>query len=104
MISQNSRWDVTREYVTFLKNLSFYLTLDFLNNSETALCLKYDPVGSENIRAAKKRRRLVKKLNGKRPDEIGFELPSDLVGAIDTWEQRAMVLGKEDHPEIANTR
>jgi hypothetical protein len=100
LISQNSRWEVTKEYITFLKKLSFYLTIDFLTNSETALCLEYDPVGSENIRAAKKRRRLVKKLNGKRPNEIGFELPSDLVGIIDKWEQPGISKGKEELYEI----
>jgi len=100
LISQNSRWQVTREYITFLKKLSFYLTLDFLKNTENALCLKYDPVGSENLAAAKKRRRLVKKLNGKKPNEIGFEIPFELVGVIDTMETPRMSVGKEALYEI----
>jgi hypothetical protein len=100
LISQNSRWEVTREYITFLKKLSFCLTLDFLKNSETALCLKYDPVGSDNIRAAKKRRRLAKRLNGQKPDEIGFAIPSDLVGIIDTMETLGISLRKEKNYEV----
>ena len=104
LISQNSRWEVTREYITFLKKLSFYLTLDFLKNSETALCLKYDPVGTEHIRAAKKRRRLVKKLNGKKPNEIGFPIPSELVGIIDAMEPRSIFQGKEHFHEVSDTR
>lgn len=99
LIAQNSRWEVTREYITFLEKLSFYLTLDFLKNSRGALCLQYDPVGSENIRAAKKRRRLVKKLNGKKPKEIGFEIPSDLVGIIDAMEPLGISLEKEEFYE-----
>jgi hypothetical protein len=100
LISQNSRWEVTREYITFLEKLSLCLTIDFLTNRGGALCLKYDPVGSENIRAAKKRRRLVKKLNGSKPKEIGFEIPSDLVGIIDEMKPRGISLKKEGNYEI----
>lgn len=79
LVSQNSRWEVRREYIEFFKKLSFYLTLNFLENPEEALCLKYDPVGSDNICEAKRRRRLVRKLNGRSPTYGGFEIPSDML-------------------------
>jgi len=87
LISHNSRWEVRREYVEFLKKLSFYLAIDFLRNPETAVCLNYDPIGSENIRLAKKRRRLVRKLNGKSPKDIGFEIPSEIMRVNNKMEQ-----------------
>lgn len=79
LFSRNSRWNLTREYVEFLKNLSFALTIDFLDNPATARCLQYDPVGSYNIQEAKRMRRLMKRLNGHSPDDIGFVIPDDLL-------------------------
>jgi Zinc dependent phospholipase C len=78
VISQNSRWAISREYIESLKKLSFYLTLDFLKNPERAICFNYDPVGSDNIREAKRRRRLVRRLTGKSPTHGGFEIPVDM--------------------------
>ncbi|MCD6353155.1 MAG: zinc dependent phospholipase C family protein, partial [Proteobacteria bacterium] len=86
LVSMNSRWMLTREYIEFLKKISFYLTIDFLSNPETALCLKYDPVGSENIAAAKKRRRLAKKMNGKKPVNMGFKIPSEMMQVVTVME------------------
>jgi len=82
LLSQNSRWEVTREYIAFLKKISFCLTIDFLNNPEAALCFNYDPVGTDNIREAKRRRRLVKKLNGKSPSDIGFAIPAEMMDIV----------------------
>ncbi len=81
VVSQNSRWEVSREYVETLKKLSFYLTLDFLKNPEGAICFNYDPVGSDNIREAKRRRRLVRRLTGESPTHGGFEIPADMLEA-----------------------
>ncbi|MFH0813798.1 MAG: zinc dependent phospholipase C family protein [Pseudomonadota bacterium] len=86
LVSQRSRWEVTREYIEYLKKLSFYLTIDFLSNPQQAVCLNYDPVGSDNIREAKKRRRLVRKLNGKNPTNMGFEIPSEMAERVATIE------------------
>jgi len=82
VVSQNSRWEITREYIESLKELSFFLTLDFLKNPEKAICFNYDPVGSDNIREAKRRRRLVKRLTGKSPTKGGFEIPADMHDAF----------------------
>ncbi|MBW1679466.1 MAG: zinc dependent phospholipase C family protein [Deltaproteobacteria bacterium] len=87
LVSQNSRWEANRQYIEFLKKLSFYLTIDFLKNPETAICLNYDPVGSGSIREAKRRRRLIRKLNGKKPTEMGFEIPSEMIEIANKMEQ-----------------
>ncbi len=86
LFSQSSRWEVSKAYIDFLKRLSFYLTIDFLRNPETAICLNFDPVGSENIKEAKRRRRLVKKLNGKNPNDMGFEIPSEIMEVVEKME------------------
>lgn len=80
-VSQNSRWEISREYIEVLKKLSFYLTLDFLKNPEGAICFNYDPVGSDNIREAKRRRRLVRRLTGESPTHGGFDIPADMLDA-----------------------
>lgn len=87
IVSENSRWDINREYIESLKLLSFCLTLDFLKNPEGSVCFKYDPVGSDTIREAKKKRRLVKKLTGKSPTQGGFEIPADMLKAFHTMEK-----------------
>ncbi|HPD60973.1 MAG TPA: zinc dependent phospholipase C family protein [Thermodesulfobacteriota bacterium] len=82
VVSHNSRWEISREYIESLKKLSFFLALDFLKNPGRAICCKYDPVGSYNIQEAKRRRRLVKKLIGKTPAYGGFEIPEDMLDAF----------------------
>ena len=82
VVSQNSRWEVSREYIELLKKLSFCLTLDFLKDPNKAICFNYDPVGSDTIREAKMRRRLVKRLTGKSPTQGGFEIPADMLNAF----------------------
>jgi hypothetical protein len=82
VVSQNSRWEISRQYIESLKQLSFFLTLDFLKNPKGAICFKYDPVGSDNLRDAKRRRRLVKKLTGEKPTKGGFEIPADMRDAF----------------------
>ncbi len=79
LFSRKSRWSLTKEYVEFFKKLSFTLTIDFLRDPENGRCLNYDPVGSDSIREAKRRRRMVRKLNGEYPDDVGFVIPEDLL-------------------------
>jgi hypothetical protein len=79
LFSRNSRWGLSREYVDFFKHLSCALTIDFLRDPDHALCLAYDPVGSDSIREAKRRRRLVRKLNGRFPQDTGFAIPEELL-------------------------
>ena len=82
VVSQNSRWEISREYIESLKKLSFYLTLDFLKNPEGAICFNYDPVGSDTIREAKRRRHLVRRITGESPTHGGFEIPADMLDAF----------------------
>jgi len=79
VFSRNSRWELSREFVDFYKHLSFSVTIDFLQDPMHARCLAYDPVGSDNIREAKRRRRLVKRLNGTYPEDMGFAIPEELL-------------------------
>jgi hypothetical protein len=87
LVNDNSRWEIPRGYIESLKKLSFCLTIDFLTNPAQATCLHYDPVGSDNIRAAKKMRRLVKRLNGRHPTSVGFEVPSEVTELVNTFDR-----------------
>ena len=40
VVSRNSRWEISREYIEVLKKLSFFLTLDFLKNPEWVYLLQ----------------------------------------------------------------
>lgn len=82
IVSENSRWDVPREYVEFFKNISFCLTIDFLRCPDEAVCCNLDPVGSEMIREAKRRRRLMRRVNGENPQGMGFNLPTEVMEAV----------------------
>lgn len=88
VVSQNSRWEVKRGDIEFLKKLSFFLALDFLKNPENAVCFNYDPIGADNIRESKKRRRLARKLNGKSPTYGVFEIPVDISELVQNMEPR----------------
>jgi len=79
LVSRNSRWTLARDYVDFLKQLSLALVIDFLQHPHKARCLQYDPVGSDNIHEAKRKRRLVRRLNGKNPDDLFFVIPDELM-------------------------
>lgn len=78
VVSRNSRWDVTREYIDTLNHICLGLIVNFLNNPDDAVCLKYDPIGSERLSSAKQLRRVSRQLNGRFPNEAIFEIPEDL--------------------------
>ncbi len=83
LISKNSRWDVSRNYILYLQKLSLNLILDFLNHSENSVCLNYDPVGSDNIKIAKKKRYAIKKTQRKKPTEKFFTIPDEITEIAD---------------------
>ena len=83
LISRNSRWDIPKNYIRYLQKLSLNLILDFLNHSGNSVCLSYDPVGSDNIRIAKKKRYAIKKAHKKRPTEKIFTIPDEIIGLAD---------------------
>jgi hypothetical protein len=78
LVSRNSRWDVTPEYIDGLNRICLGLIVDFLNNPNDAVCLQYDPIGSERLASAKQLRRVSRQLHGKSPTEAIFEVPADL--------------------------
>jgi hypothetical protein len=59
------------------------LILDFLNHSENSVCLNYDPVGSDNIKIAKKKRYAIKKTQRKKPTEKFFTIPDEITELAD---------------------
>jgi len=78
-IAKNSRWDIGLDYIEYLNNLSINLILDLLQNPESAVCLKFDPIGSDNIKAAKKKKRIKKIVYGKsRPAERFCDIPEEI--------------------------
>jgi hypothetical protein len=83
LISRNSRWDVSKYYVLQLHKLSLNLIFDFLNHTDNSICLSYDPVGSDNIRIAKKERYVIKRAHRKRPTEKLFTIPDEIVKLSD---------------------
>lgn len=83
LISDNSRWDLPKTYILYLHKLSLNLILDFLNHPAHSICLNYDPVGSDNIRIAKKKRSAIKRTHKKRPTEKFFTIPNEIVALAD---------------------
>lgn len=77
-VSNYSKWEVNRAYIMSLNALSLNLVMDFLKNPEAAVCLKYDPVGTDNMIAAKKMRRLERKNSGYKPTKKIFEVPEEI--------------------------
>lgn len=75
MISRNSRWSVDRDSVLCLMHLSTDMVLDFLKHPQKAVCLMFDPVGTENISHAKKWRKEAKRMNGEKPKKKIFQIP-----------------------------
>lgn len=83
LISKNSRWDISKNYILHLHNLSLNLIFDFLNHLNHSICLHYDPVGSDNIRTAKKKRYAIKRAHKKRPTEKIFTIPDEILSLAD---------------------
>lgn len=70
-------------YIKYLSDLSIGLIINLLNHQEGALCLKYDPVGRDNLAAAKRLRRLAKKNGNKTLTENIFIIPPEIHELID---------------------
>jgi hypothetical protein len=74
-----SIWEtVSPHYIKYLLDLSFALIINLANKQEGSLCLKYDPVGRDNLAAAKKLRRLAKKNGNRKLTENIFIIPPDI--------------------------
>lgn len=77
-ISKNSRWDLPERYILHLDRLSLSLIIDFLNRLDNSICLSYDPVGSDPIMSAKKKRTASKRTFGTRLTERAFSIPDEI--------------------------
>jgi hypothetical protein len=51
---QGSRYAVSHEYLTFMVNLAYRLVKDVLRNFDASPCLSFDPIGSHNLRQARR--------------------------------------------------
>lgn len=78
-VARNSRWEVSQEYIKWLRDLSISLSIDLLSDPENSVCLDYDPVGTRNIINAKRLRRSMQRSTGFKPMEKVFEIPEDLI-------------------------
>ena len=79
MVSKSSRWDVEKKYIEFLNRLSLNMVVSLLKNPYSSLCLKYDPVGTDNLTSSKRIRRIAIVLNGRFPVENGFDVPEEIL-------------------------
>lgn len=79
MVSKSSRWDVEKKYIEFLNRLSLNMIICLLKNPHSSLCLKYDPVGTDNLLSSKRRRRIALVLNRRFPVEKGFDVPEEIL-------------------------
>jgi hypothetical protein len=78
-VERNSRWDVSEDYIRWLRDLSISVSIDFLKHPEDSVCLDYDPVGTRNISRAKRLRRRATRSTGIKPSENIFEISEDLL-------------------------
>jgi hypothetical protein len=78
MVSKKSRWDVEKTYIEELNRHSLNLIIDFLKHGEKSICLNFDPVGSEKLLWAKKKRREDKKGLGTKPKRALLRIPAKI--------------------------
>ena len=78
LVSKKSRWDVEKIYIEELNRYSLNLIIDFLKNGRKSVCFKFDPIGSDKLISAKKKRREVRTVRGSNPKRVLFEIPSNI--------------------------
>lgn len=78
LVSKKSRWDVDRNYIEELNRHSLNLIINYLGKGEKPICLKYDPVGSDMLNSAKKKRRAARTKKESNPGQVLFEIPSEI--------------------------
>ena len=67
LVSVGSRYGISNEHLNFMINLSYRLVRDFLTNPDSSPCLSYDPIGSRNLRLARRNGIFSKLFNITRP-------------------------------------
>tara|TARA_B100000315_G_C14576051_1_gene587947 strand:+ start:1452 stop:2342 length:891 start_codon:yes stop_codon:yes gene_type:complete len=78
LVSKKSRWEVEKTYIEELNRHSINLIIDFLKHGEKSICFKFDPIGSEKLLSAKKKRREDKKGLGTKPKRALFRIPANI--------------------------
>ena len=56
-----------RDYLALMVGVSCRVVRDFLQNPQTAPCLRYDPMGKRNLRSARRERSMARSFNARRP-------------------------------------
>jgi len=67
LVSKNSRYQIPQEYLVFMIGLSYRLVKDLLSYPDSSPCLSHDPIGSRNLRLARKNGVLSRLLNNHHP-------------------------------------
>jgi hypothetical protein len=52
--NRGSSYQTSSEYLVFMIDLSYRLVKDFLQHPNASVCLSYDPIGSDNLRVARR--------------------------------------------------
>lgn len=78
LVSKKSRWNVDRNYIEELNRHSLNLIINYLKSGKKSICLKYDPVGSDTLNSAKKKRRAARTKKGSNPEQVLFKIPSEI--------------------------
>ena len=55
------RWQEFQDYLALMAGLSCRLVKDFLSNPDSCPCLSYDPMGRQNLRLVRRRKRIFKR-------------------------------------------
>jgi len=63
----NSSYNVEDEYMAFMIELSFKLVRDLLSYPDSSLCLSHDPIGSDNLRLARRNGFFARIFNNEQP-------------------------------------
>jgi hypothetical protein len=78
LVNRNSRYRISPDYLSFMLNLSYRLVKDYLRHPYTSRCLSYDPIGTQNLRLAR-RNGLISKVFHQPPPMFRFEVDQELL-------------------------
>jgi Zinc dependent phospholipase C len=68
----NSSYNVEDEYMAFMIELSFRLVKDLLSYPDSSACLSHDPIGSDNLRLARRNGFFARLFNN---EQLSFQFP-----------------------------
>ncbi len=78
LANKSFRYRISPDYISFMLNLSYRLVKDFLKHPYTSRCLSYDPIGTQNLRLARRNRFISKVFHQPRP-VFRFEVDQELL-------------------------